>query len=88
MAAATYAVVQDVPASWETYRRAVATLGEALPEGLIVHIAGPTEEGFRVIDVWESRRDWETFRDERLPELLRTIRTTMRDLEVQHLYLA
>jgi hypothetical protein len=53
-----YAVVQDVPASWEHY----SAVGEPAPQGLILHVAGPTDEGFRTIDVWETRDAWERFR--------------------------
>jgi hypothetical protein len=30
---------------------------------LIFHLAGPTEEGFRTIEVWDSQEDWERFRE-------------------------
>jgi hypothetical protein len=37
------------------------------PAGLILHTAGYASPGvFRIVDVWESEADWETFRDERL----------------------
>ncbi len=57
-----YAFVQDVPASWEQYPRLVAAVDEPPPAGLIVHVAGPTDEGFRVIAIWESEAAWEHFR--------------------------
>jgi len=57
-----YAFVQDVPASWEQYPRLVAAVEEPPPAGLIVHVAGPTDEGFRVIAVWESEAAWKQFR--------------------------
>jgi hypothetical protein len=62
----TYAFVQDIAASWEQYERVAVTLLDPLPEGLIVHVAGPTAEGVRVIDVWRSEEAWERFRVERL----------------------
>jgi hypothetical protein len=34
--------------------------------GLIVHVAGPTDEGVRVIEVWTSEGAWRRFREERL----------------------
>ena len=49
-----YACVQDVPASWETYLQIIDDLGDETPAGLLIHAAGPTDEGFRMIDVWES----------------------------------
>ena len=91
---ATYAVVQDVPASWDAYLERVEAIGAPLPEGLLVHVAGPTDEGFRMIEVWESQAAWERFRDERLARALdhslrlRQTHTTIRDLMVQRLFLA
>ncbi|MBA2298112.1 MAG: hypothetical protein H0W14_08765 [Actinobacteria bacterium] len=89
----TYAIVQDVPATWTAYLEGVKRLGDPAPEGLLVHAAGPTEEGFRVIDVWESRAAWKRFRDNRLPGALegsaraQPVHTT-RALVVEHLLLA
>ncbi len=64
-----YAVVRDVAASWEQYQCVAAAMGEPAPAGLILHVAGPTEEGFRTIDLWESEQAWETFRSSRLQEV-------------------
>ena len=61
----TYAVVQDVPASWEHYASYAVALEGDVPAGLVVHVAGPTDEGFRMIDVWATREDWEAFASER-----------------------
>jgi hypothetical protein len=60
-----YVFVQDIPASWEHYEPLAAALGEPVPEGLILHVAGPTDEGFRTIDVWETREAWERFQSDR-----------------------
>ena len=65
-----YAYVQDVAWSWEQYVRVAAALVEPLPDGLIAHVAGPTDEGVRVIDIWESEATWERFRAERLAPAL------------------
>jgi hypothetical protein len=37
-----------------------------LPPGCQVHVAGPNENGWRVITVWESQEAFERTRDERL----------------------
>ena len=37
-----------------------------LPDGCQVHIAGPTETGWRVITVWDSDDQFQQFRDETL----------------------
>lgn len=59
----SFAFVQDVAATWEQYER-VASAIAVRPEGLVLHVAGPTEEGFRIIGVWESKSAWERFEAE------------------------
>jgi hypothetical protein len=56
----SYVVVEDVAASWEQYSR-VATALEGSPDGLIMHAAGPTDEGYRMVGVWESEDAWARF---------------------------
>ena len=86
-----YAFVQDVPATWDTYRKVAEALGAAAPEGLVIHVAGPTEEGFRMIGIWESCEHWARFRDDRLHSILETlaagsrVQPTYRDLNIVHL---
>jgi hypothetical protein len=83
-----YALVQDVASSWEQYERATATMIEPVPEGLILHVAGPTDEGVRVIDIWQSKEAWERFREGRIAPALAALggparpEATFRDLEV------
>ena len=40
--------------------------GGQLPDGCQVHIAGPVENGWRVITVWDSDEQFQQFRDEKL----------------------
>jgi len=85
-----YAFVQDVAASWEQYERLSGSLIDPAPQGLVLHVAGPTDEGFRVIDVWESEEAWERFRAERLGPALAALdgpsrpEPTFRDLRPAH----
>lgn len=58
-----YAIVEDVPASWEQYEAVGAAIADPIPDGLILHVAGPTDEGFRTIEVWETREAWLRFHD-------------------------
>ena len=37
-----------------------------LPDGCELHIAGPVEQGWRVITVWDSREAFDRFREEKL----------------------
>jgi hypothetical protein len=87
----SYAFVQDVPATWDTYREIAEALGPTAPTGLVLHAAGPTDEGFRMIGVWESREAWTRFHDDRLCAILDGLvagsraEPTYRELEVGHL---
>ena len=47
-----------------------ATADEA-PEGLIVHSAGPAENGWYIYDIWESREAFQRFTDERVQPAVR-----------------
>jgi hypothetical protein len=38
-------------------------------EGLLVHIAGPAQSGFRVVDVWESEDAFRAFGEHLMPLL-------------------
>jgi hypothetical protein len=42
-----------------------------LPDGLKIHVAGPTDNGWRVINVWDSEEQFQQFRDEKLVPALR-----------------
>lgn len=57
----SYVVVEDVAASWEHYQRVADALDGQPPSGLVVHAAGPTDEGFRIVGVWESEQAWRRF---------------------------
>ena len=78
----SYVVVEDVAASWEQYQRFANALTGPAPAGLIVHAAGPTDEGFRVVGVWESEEAWQRFADALVsyqslpgpPQILRALR--------------
>jgi hypothetical protein len=83
-----YAFVEDIAASWEHYQRFAAALEGPTPEGLILHAAGPTDEGFRIIGVWESEDAWQRFRKERLDpdaEVVAQIPPTFRALRTRHI---
>ncbi len=86
----SYAFVQDVAASWEQYKRVAGVLAEPAPEGLVLHVAGPTDEGFRIIAVWESQDAWQRFRGERLLPAVAALggparpEPTFRDLQAAH----
>ena len=66
------AEIIDMPgAGISEYEQAFAVIhcDGVWPEGQINHIAGPTPERFRVIDVWESREAFERFERDVLARL-------------------
>lgn len=62
-----FVLVQDlVGADLEEYDRLVAEIGDQAPPGLILRVAGPTDGGWRTIDVWETKADQHRFQAEAL----------------------
>lgn len=88
-----YAYVQDLASSWERYRDATTELVDPPPDGLILHAAGPTDEGVRIIDVWESEEAWQRYRSERLDAAIAALdgpgraKPIFRDLHPEHVVL-
>jgi hypothetical protein len=83
----SYAFVQDIAASWEQYEDLAAAIA-ARPDGLVLHVAGPTDEGFRIIGVWESEAAWERFEAGRRHEHASAAPPapiTFRALQAQHI---
>jgi hypothetical protein len=91
--AVAYACVQDIACSWITYEQEAAPLLEPAPDGLIAHVAGPTGEGVRIIEIWESEHQWQHFRDERLSAVISALALTpradptLRSLVAKHIHL-
>jgi len=46
---------------------------DQLPEGLILHSAGPAENGWYIYDVWESREAFKRFLDDQLQPAVREV---------------
>ncbi len=62
-----YGVVHFFPggtqAQYDASIAAVHPSGGGLPEGQTFHAAGPSEGGWTIMAVHDSRASWETFRD-------------------------
>jgi hypothetical protein len=54
----------------EQYEASLAAVhpngGRDLPDGQIFHAAGPSQEGWTIVAIHESRESWERFRDDTL----------------------
>jgi hypothetical protein len=69
----TWGVTVDVAAPVELYDAMHAALLERIGfsvEGLLVHLARQTDDGFQVIDVWESQEAHDRYTDDVLVPLL------------------
>jgi hypothetical protein len=68
------AVIIDVPhGNQQFYDQIIPTLfpGDKLPDGWQLHMGGPTETGWRIVNVVPSQEQFEAFARERLgPALL------------------
>jgi hypothetical protein len=54
----------------EQYDEVRRALVEPLGEGQISHVAGATQDGICVVDVWESRAHFDRFMEQQLGEQL------------------
>lgn len=83
-----YVTVEDVAATWEQYERSFAALVDPVPVGLILHAAGKTDEGYRIVGVWESEAAWQRFRSSQPgadgPDPAGMEHTRFRDLRPDH----
>ena len=63
----SYAIVHFFPGGTkEQYEATVAAVHpgkDALPEGQRFHFAGPADGGWIVVATFDSKRNWESFRD-------------------------
>src|SRR3954452_22949202 len=82
-----FAVVHDIAASWDDYLAGRPALAAGGVPGLILHAAGPTDEGVRTIDVWESQDAWMRWRAGWLGSVLDELARppAVRELSVQDL---
>jgi hypothetical protein len=62
-----FGVLQEMPGvSEDEYRTVEKHLGPDRPAGLLAHVAGPTEDGWRIINIWENEEAFRRFQSERL----------------------
>lgn len=61
-----YAFTQDMPTGKDMYTRLSDMIGNEAPKGLIVHLAFETPPGMRIVDLWESKEEFERFQQTRL----------------------
>jgi hypothetical protein len=69
-----HGVIATVPAPIDMYKAVNAQVtekvGEGRADGLLVHIARETAEGFQVIEVWDSKQKCDEFQDKVLAPII------------------
>lgn len=55
------------PTEYDEVMRRLADAGESQPGGRMYHVAGPIENGWRVIDVWQSAEALQRFSQTLIP---------------------
>ncbi len=62
-----FGILQEMPGVSERQYHAVEKhLGPDRPAGLIAHVSGPSDAGWRVINVWADEASFRRFQSERL----------------------
>ena len=62
-----FGVLQEMPGVSEAeYRMVEQHLGPDRPTGLLAHVAGPVDGGWRIVNVWASEGAFRQFQSERL----------------------
>lgn len=60
-----YAVAYEVPSNERLYHQVKERIGE-MPASLKVQLVVTTPSGLRHISVWDTKQDWQEFRDGRI----------------------
>jgi hypothetical protein len=67
MYAMPFGVVQEMPGVSEAeYRQVEKHLGPDRPPGLLAHVAGPSDVGWRIINIWADEAAFRAFQSQRL----------------------
>ncbi|GAA3345876.1 hypothetical protein GCM10020358_54650 [Amorphoplanes nipponensis] len=62
-----FGVLQEMPGVSEAeYRMVEKNLGPDRPPGLLAHVSGPTEDGWRIINIWQDEAAFRAFQSQRL----------------------
>ena len=67
------AILFDIPGAtrsqYDAVIRKLQDAGEGAPPGRLYHVAGATQDGWRIVDVWDSQEHFERFGQTLMPIL-------------------
>jgi hypothetical protein len=69
-------------AKYDDVMKALDWRNAGSPKGLISHMAGPTKQGWGVVDVWESQADFDRFLETDLRQAFGRARARMPEMQV------
>lgn len=71
------AVLFEIPGGtqeqYDASTKELKKAGVTTVKGLLYHVAGPTEKGWSVIEVWESREDMDAYFRDHLGKILQEV---------------
>ena len=73
-----FAFYYDAPGTPEMYELVSQELGDEQPDGLVLQLVTRTEGGLRHLNVWQSRAQWESFREARVRPAVAAVLNRMR----------
>ncbi|GAC1567980.1 MAG: hypothetical protein NVS3B14_15720 [Ktedonobacteraceae bacterium] len=79
------AILYEIPGmAQEQYDKIIELLqrGNKTAQGRSFHVAGPTDSGWRVLDVFESQKAFETFVQENLAPIIQEVGATPPQIQV------
>ena len=74
------------PDAYDAVRKAVNWEGD-VPQGAVAHFIGFRDGSAGEVDVWESRADYERYRDTRLKPVLASLGVTIEEPEILDLHM-
>jgi quinol monooxygenase YgiN len=69
-------------AKYDDVMKALDWQNTGSPKGLISHMAGPTPQGWGVVDVWESQADFDRFLETHLRQAFEQARARMPEMQL------
>ena len=65
------AILFDIPGAtrhqYDEVMQKLEAAGQKAPEGRLYHVSGPTQDGWRFVDVWHSQEQFERFGQTLMP---------------------
>ena len=68
-----FEIAGGTQAMYDEAIKKLEAVGAGAPKGRTYHVAGPTDNGWRVVDVWDSQADWDAFMQGSLAAIMKEV---------------